>query len=376
MIRSTKTFDRRVVSSESAARIIDAPLPTATLSAVQEVLAQGRAANTVKTYQSAAAYWEAWYQLRFAQPLPLSRNPADAMPIEHVLQFVVDHVERETEQGLRTELPTVVDEELVRLAVKRQPGAPSLSTTLLRLAVLAKAHTLRELANPLEHPAVRELLKHVRRAYATRGHRQRPKKALPRAPLEAMLATCDDSLLGRRDRALLLFGWASGGRRRSEVAAATLDHLERVSEDQFVYRLLHSKTNQEGVDDGRSAKPIIGAAARALNDWLKAAQITDGRLFRSLRNGRVGASLTAHSVALIVKARAARAGLEGNYSGHSLRSGFVTEAGRQGKPLAEVMRLTGHRSVPQAMAYYQQGDVLNSPVADLLTASNEQLADT
>jgi hypothetical protein len=33
-----------------------------------------------------------------------------------------------------------------------------------------------------------------------------------------MVATCTDGLLGLRDRALLLFAFSSGGRRRSEVA--------------------------------------------------------------------------------------------------------------------------------------------------------------
>lgn len=38
------------------------------------------------------------------------------------------------------------------------------------------------------------------------------KTALPRKPLDAMLATCTDGLLGVHDRALLLFAWPSNGR--------------------------------------------------------------------------------------------------------------------------------------------------------------------
>ena len=40
-----------------------------------------------------------------------------------------------------------------------------------------------------------------------------------------MLATCTDGLIGVRDRALLLFAFASGGRRRSEVASAVMENL-------------------------------------------------------------------------------------------------------------------------------------------------------
>jgi integrase len=67
---------------------------------------------------------------------------------------------------------------------------------------------------------VRELLAQTRRAYAKRGARPRKQRALTKDPLQAVLATCDDTLRGKRDRALLLFAWATGGRRRSEVASA------------------------------------------------------------------------------------------------------------------------------------------------------------
>jgi len=45
------------------------------------------------------------------------------------------------------------------------------------------------------------------------------------------------------------------------------------------------------------------------------------------------------------KKRSALAGLEGGFSAHSLRSGFVTEAGTQNVSLADTMALTGHTNV-------------------------------
>jgi integrase len=68
----------------------------------------------------------------------------------------------------------------------------------------------------------------TRRAYAQRGARPRKQRALTKDPLQALLATCDETLRGQRDRALLLFAWATGGRRRPEVAAATMENLRRV----------------------------------------------------------------------------------------------------------------------------------------------------
>ena len=36
-----------------------------------------------------------------------------------------------------------------------------------------------------------------------------------------------------------------------------------------------------------------------------------------------------------------------------MRSGFLTEAGLQGKPLGDAMAMSGHKTVSVAMGYYQ-----------------------
>ena len=56
-----------------------------------------------------------------------------------------------------------------------------------------------------------------------------------------------------------------------------------------------------------------------------------------------------------MKARCALAGIEGEFSAHSLRAGFVTEAGRQAMPMAETMALTGHQSVASVVGYFRAG---------------------
>ncbi len=71
-------------------------------------------------------------------------------------------------------------------------------------------------------------------------------------------------------------------------------------------------------------------------------------------------------VARIVQRRATLAQLPGDWAAHSLRSGFVTEAGRQGVPLGEVMAMTEHRSVGTVMGYFQAGALLSSRATDLL----------
>lgn len=302
---------------------------------------------------------------------------------------------------LVTELPEDVDAALVAGGYKGKQGPPALATLVHRIAVLSKAHQIAQagrtghsgfdealaspaagrrrpeegsaalqdmssagesgggrLVNPCADPLVRELLARTRRAYAQRGVRQNKQKALTKDPLQMLLATCDHSPKGIRDRALLLFAWSTGGRRRSEVTSARIEHLQRVEDGAFVFTLGHSKTNQRGELRPEDVKPLAGSAAVAMQAWLDLLAkdgIKEGPIFRRIRRGgHLGEPLAAAAVRDVVKERCRRAGIEeGGFSAHSIRSGFVTEAGRQAVPLAETMALTGHQSVASVVGYFR-----------------------
>lgn len=284
-----------------------------------------------------------------------------------VIQFLVDHIQRKNKAGLVSELPPTVDQALVTAGLKAKLGPLKLSTVTQRVAVLSTAHKLKRLTNPCELPSVRTLLSRARRSSVKRGERPTKKTAITRLELEAMLATCDGSLEGLRDRALLCFEFASGGRRRSEIAAADMRDLRKTGDEGYIYRLEFSKTQQAGVKaDSTPDKPILGRSAEALTAWLAVARISEGAIFRRIWKARVGPALLPGSVATIVKRRAALAGLEGNFGAHSLRSGFVTEAGKQGVPLPAVMAMTEHRSVASVIGYFQSGAAEDNPGARLL----------
>jgi hypothetical protein len=172
--------------------------------AVRELLAEAAAANTTRSYGSALRYWAGWHQARYGVDLalPLSEAP--------VIQFLVDHIVRRGKSGLTWELPTEVDASLVSAGLKAKPGPLKLSTVAHRIVVLSTAHRLKRLPNPCELPTVRTLLSRARRASVKRGERPAKKTAIARTSLEAMLATCDESLEGLRDRALLCFGLSHG----------------------------------------------------------------------------------------------------------------------------------------------------------------------
>lgn len=329
--------------------------------AVRELLAEAAAANTTRSYATALRYWAGWHHARFGTELTLPLSEAA------VIQFVVDHVARRNDEGLTWELPRDVDQALVASKLKTKLGPWKLSTVVHRVAVLSTAHRLKRLPNPCEQPAIRTVLSRARRASVKRGERPAKKTAITKAELEAMLATCDDSLEGIRDRAVLCFGFSSGGRRRSEIAAADMGDLRRTGPKAFIYRLEHSKTQQAGPTAGSTPdKPILDRSAEALAAWLEASGITEGALFRRLWKERIGPPLSPAAIAEIVQRRAQRAGIEGNFAGHSLRSGFVTEAGRQGVALPAVMAMTEHRSVSSVLGYFQSGAADQNPASRLL----------
>ena len=153
---------------------------------------------------------------------------------------------------------------------------------------------------------------------------------------------------GLRDRALLLVGFL-GAFRRSELAGICVEDVKWV-DGGIEILLRRSKTDQDGA--GR----VVGlpyaedprmCPCRALAAWLVAGRISTGRIF----------TVNGHSVARIVKAAAEKAGVEGDFSGHSLRAGFVTSAAAAGHSLQSMMQQTGHRSIKTIQGYIRHASV-------------------
>jgi len=331
--------------------------------AVEAIRVAATPTATWLAYGKALRYFGAWHRLRTGSDFTLP------VEIDTVKLFVLDHfghAERrangadEPELVVINRMPEDIDQALVSHGFKTEPGLHRMSTIDHRLSVLSWAHRERRLPSPCHDIGVRQLLSDCRKLAKELGQSPRSKTAATQGGLDEMLATCDDSLEGKRDRALLLFGWTSGGRRRSEIAAAEVRDLEWLSSNTAVFRMRRSKTGDN------SPKPVKGEAALALKDWLQAAKINEGALFRRLWGPKVGERLSTHAIASIVKRRAALAGLPGDFAGHSLRRGFVTEAGLNDIPLAQTMAMTGHRLTKSVVRYSEVGDVLSSKASDLL----------
>ncbi len=184
-----------------------------------------------------------------------------------------------------------------------------------------------------------------------------------------MVSALPDSLLGTRDRALLLVGFA-GAFRRSELCALRMSDLS-FTQDGLTVTIRRSKTDQEG--QGRKVGIPFGSNARtcpvvALQVWIEASGIERGRVFRSVtRHGKVNGKLGSQSVALVVKRSAEAVGLDpANLAGHSLRSGFATSAAAAGATERSIMKQTGHRSLPALRGYIRDGSLFRENAAALV----------
>ncbi len=260
--------------------------------------------------------------------------------------------------------PETVALYLVALAETHRPA-----TLTRRLTSIAKAHSTAGHPNPAttQHAVVAETLQGIRR---TLGTAQPGKSPLLTADLIQVLAHLPSCLAGVRDRALLLVGY-TGGLRRSELAALTVDDLAWVPEG-AVLTLRRSKTDQAG--QGRKVAIPRGAHAAtcpvsALGQWLEAAGIVSGALFREVdRHGKVG-ELGIHrdSVGGILKRAVARAGFDpAGFAGHSLRAGFATQAARNGASAFDIMRQTGHRSITTVSRYVRDAQIFRDAPASKL----------
>ena len=310
-----------------------------------EIIREYTSDNTKRAFNGDIMYWQAWLSaIEFSFKEPISE--------EIVKLFIIQHVE---------EMDPNIDKMLVSQGYKAKLGSHSLETVKRRVIHLSVCLALDKHPNPCGSKELRMLIGRLSKKYGSK----RKKKAITKDVLYDLLDTCENSVIDIRDRAILLFGWSSGGRRRSEIASAKIENLIETPEGDYIYRLGKTKTDQKG--EGREV-PVKGKAAQALKDWLSYVGSDSGPIFRSITKSGVvrDKPLSDIDINRIVKKRAKLSGYnETMFGAHSLRSGFVTEGGMKNKPLGDIMAMTTHRNVATVMKYYQSGAIINNSAANL-----------
>jgi integrase len=246
-------------------------------------------------------------------------------------------------------------------------GRLKVGTIQRRLNAIAEAHKAMGVDSPTSAGIVRATLKGIRRTVGTATEQKTPTLT---DDIRAMVDTTDTGIIGIRDRALMLLGFA-GAFRRSELVGLDIEDCT-FSKDGLTVTLRRSKTDQDGA--GRKIGIPYGAnpetcPVRTVHGWMETAGITSGPLFRSIsRHGQVQLDrLSGIDVSRVVKKLAKRAGLDpARYGGHSLRAGHATTAAIAGASERSIMNQTGHRSVQMVRRYIRDGSLFRENSAGKL----------
>ena len=313
------------------------PMPTelgaAALAAAEQLARKAAAPATLRAYKADWTHFAAWCAAAGFVPVPAE--------------------------------PAIVGAYLASLAGSHAP-----TTIRRRLSALGKMHRFNDLP---WNPAHRDIQGPLQGLLRTHGRPVRKAAALSLPMLRQLLATCDATARGRRDRALLLFGFA-GALRRSELTALRVEDVAIVAGG-LRLRIARGKTDQEGqgaeigLPRGRHAHTC---PVRAFEDWQEVARRRAGPLFRRISTGdRIGeAALHPDAVRRILAHRVGMAGLaiEGfeRLSAHALRVGFITEAYAQGVRDEDIMRHSRHRDLRVMRGYVQRAGLVNESPAGVL----------
>jgi len=244
-----------------------------------------------------------------------------------------------------------------------------------RLAIWSTLTKWRGHVGAFSSPALKSAIRLAVRA-TPRPKRRKSAKSVTGDVLSKLIGTCrSDNLRDVRDKAILMVAFASGGRRRSEIASLRIEQLQPEEPIQIdgapplpSLSIHLGRTKTSGAQNDEVVY-LTGRPVEALNAWLTAAKIEKGCIFRAIdRWGNVSRRpLDPKAINDIVKHRAGLAGLDpAEFSAHGLRSGYLTEAANRGIPLPEAMEQSRHRSVQQASQYYNHATRRSGRAARLL----------
>lgn len=290
---------------------------------VHDYVSHSKAANTLAAYEQDWRYFTSWCSAHGVSYMPAAPETVAAYIADIASTYKVSTIER-------------------------------------RLSSISKAHSAAGFENPASrrHSIVKDTLGGIRRAHGVTRNR---KAAVRVSNIHTVLEALPDTIQAKRDRALLLLGYICA-LRRSEIVALDIEDLTFTQEGMQVL-IRRSKTDQEA--RGRTFGIRYGAnpytcVVRAVQSWMRAAEITSGALFRAVdRHGNVQAGrLGDRAVALTVKRLAKKMGLDpAAVSGHSLRAGFITDQVAKGTPSPTIMDRSRHHSVTVFNSYYREADI-------------------
>ncbi len=210
-------------------------------------------------------------------------------------------------------------------------------------------HKIHHLPEPANSENIRVIIKGLRRIL---GGKKNKKQALTIEHIASILFP--DSLIGLRDKALLLIGFA-GGLRRTELSNLDCNDLEWENFGLRLY-LKKSKTNQEGREEFiniMAAENELCCPVKVLKRWLVSSKTLQGALFRSINKAGVPQNrISTVTIGKKVKWAAKQCGFDSrNFGGHSLRAGCATYLLKKKVALNIVSKHLRHKRLDTTLQY-------------------------
>lgn len=307
---------------------------------VKAYVAHASAASTVRAYRSDWRLFTEWCAARGYRPLPATPEVTSA----HLA-------------------------EIAEIGTTFSAGRPLAKASIeRRLAAIVFVHRAAGIEPPTTQAGAANLttmMRGIRNAKrATKPGNKRPADA--DVLRDVIRGITGDTMLDLRDRALLTMGMM-GAFRRSELVRIRIEDVASHPRGLSV-TIPFSKGDQDGkgqsvaILEGRRIEPV-----RHFREWIEAAGISEGPVFRRLTpHGRVtAAALSEQSVALVMKKRVAAVGYDpALFAGHSLRAGFLTEAGRTGATLFKMKEHSRHKSIEMLSTYVRDEEAFRNHAAE------------
>ncbi len=243
-------------------------------------------------------------------------------------------------------------ETVAQFLMQTVPQGVKSSTIRRKVSSISAIHRLSALGDPTKHSEVRIIQRKIYRQLGTRFDQAYP---ITKALLTRLLAACEGNLQGLRDRALLLVAYDSM-RRRTELISLRAEDIEWIPDNGASVLLRKSKTDQQGC--GKWIH-LTSESTQALHQWLSAAKISEGLIFRGVRpSGAITDGLCDSRISRIYKARARKAGLSEivvkSISGHSMRVGGAQDLLNIGASLPQIMVKGGWAKTDTVIRYVER----------------------
>lgn len=164
-------------------------------------------------------------------------------------------------------------------------------------------------------------------------------KAIDMEDVITLLSHCDESIAGKRDRAIILFLLDTGCR---------VGGLCKLTKNELELEKMTAKLHEKG-DKVRVV--LFGEkTAEALVEWFEVREFEDSEfVFTSLVEDK---PMNPNSVLLMLRRRKRRCGITGRVNPHSFRHAFGREYILSGGDLASVSDLMGHSQIAVTKNYY------------------------